>query len=544
MANLSLLSQAIVGEPLFLYLAVSNTAVSAALTREDGSVQRPVYYTSRDATKEMKKRKCSKSQNLEHFRFFIFFVASHHSSHIRVLSDSQLVVGQIIGEFDAKEDTMRDYRDLALPLVRLFNTFHIKHIPWAENSKADEMAQLASADQSSLNSDHPMDLHAIVLFLSACSHLVGHNGIEGDWRSLTKEEDLELEEQLKHLNKPAVKTIQMKPTSLPNRSRDQVSSKDSKPLHIGLKDGDCPVGTVPIRRTTKEDLIREKLASKIMTPADDTGGADYAIVETIVGPNKYSGASAVLSVHQPDVVGKQYSAGRMMIQNGPDSLQVGWRVDPSLFGDARQAHCFNTNCPGFVIVNTDIPLGSVIGKVSIRGGIPVEVEIYILQDLANGNWWLGVANTNVGFWPKRILDGGLANLASHAEWGGEVFSPPGTPKPAMGGGHFLIESTSYDAYFRSIALKSPSGGDINPQTYEFTSNRKLYDVKDEGNRGAYFGHVVLYGGPAGMYGTDENKEGSFTPMEYLSWLACMQDKIPAHDIGCFCCFGSRQGLIL
>ena len=43
----SLLSQAIPGEPLFLYLAVSNTAVSAALIREDGSVQRPVYYISR-----------------------------------------------------------------------------------------------------------------------------------------------------------------------------------------------------------------------------------------------------------------------------------------------------------------------------------------------------------------------------------------------------------------------------------------------------------------------------------------------------------------
>ncbi|CAL5415716.1 unnamed protein product [Camellia sinensis] len=361
-----------------------------------------------------------------------------------------------------------------------------------------------------------MDLHAIVLFLCVCSHLVGHNGIEGDWRSLTKQEDLELEEQLKHLNKPAVKTIQMKPVSLPNRSRDQVSSKDSRPLHIGLKGGGCPVGTVPIRRTTKEDLIREKLASKIMTPADDTGGADnldshsgkghrentkvtfmfgtfftqYAIVETIDGPNKYSGASAVLSVHQPDVVGKQYSAGRMMIENGPDSLQFGWR--------AGQSHCFNTNCPGFVIVDTEIALGLAFGEFSIRGETPVVMEIYILQDLANGNWWLGAANTNIRFWPKRILGGGLANLASHAEWGGEVFSPPGTPKPAMGGGYFLIEDTRYDAYFRNIALKSPSGEDIiNPQTYEFTNSRKLYDVKDEGYRGAHFGHVILYGGPEG-----------------------------------------------
>ncbi|XP_028099913.1 uncharacterized protein LOC114299388 [Camellia sinensis] len=207
----------------------------------------------------------------------------------------------------------------------------------------------------------------------------------------------------------------MKPTSLPKRSRDQVSSNVRKPLHIGLKDRGCPVGTVPIRRTTKEDLITEKLASKIMTPADDTSGADYAIVETIDGPNKYSGASTVLSVHQPDVVGKQYSAGRMMIQNGPDSLQVGWRVDPSLFGDARPRLFINTN--------EKIPLGEVIGKVSIRGGTSIAMEIYILQ--------------------------------------------------------------------------SPSGGDINPQTYEFTNSRKLYEVKDEGYQGAHFGHLVLYGGPGG-----------------------------------------------
>ncbi|CAL5373685.1 unnamed protein product [Camellia sinensis] len=351
-----------------------------------------------------------------------------------------------------------------------------------------------------MRSSHGRTCYCIISCV--CSHLVGHNGIEGDWRSLTKEEDLELEERI-YSQQASSKTIQMKPTSLPKRSRDQVSSNVSKPLHIGLKGGGCPTGTVPIRRTTKDDLITEKLASKIMTPADDTGGADYAIVETIDGPNKYSGASAVISVHQPNVVGKQYSAGRMMIENGPDSLQV----DPSLFGDARtrlfiytnagQSHCFNTNCPGFVIVDTEIPLGQVIGKVSIRGGTSVAMEIYILQDLANGNWWLGVANTNLGFWPKRILGGGLANLASHAEWGGEVFSPPGTPKPAMGGGHFLIEDTRYDAHCRNIALKSPSGGDINPQTYEFTNSRKLYEVKDEGYQGALFGHLVLYAGPGG-----------------------------------------------
>ncbi|XP_028091525.1 uncharacterized protein LOC114291845 [Camellia sinensis] len=72
-------------------------------------------------------------------------------SHIWVFSDSLLIVEQITREFDAKKDTMRAYRDITLPLVLLFNTFNIKHISRAKNSKADEMAQLASADQSDLS---------------------------------------------------------------------------------------------------------------------------------------------------------------------------------------------------------------------------------------------------------------------------------------------------------------------------------------------------------------------------------------------------------
>ena len=42
-----LLSPSILGEELYLYLAVSPHAVSSALVREEGKVQKPVYYTSR-----------------------------------------------------------------------------------------------------------------------------------------------------------------------------------------------------------------------------------------------------------------------------------------------------------------------------------------------------------------------------------------------------------------------------------------------------------------------------------------------------------------
>jgi hypothetical protein len=42
-----LLSQTIPEEPLYLYLAISPTAVSAALIREEANVQKPVYFINR-----------------------------------------------------------------------------------------------------------------------------------------------------------------------------------------------------------------------------------------------------------------------------------------------------------------------------------------------------------------------------------------------------------------------------------------------------------------------------------------------------------------
>ena len=41
-----LLSPSVMGKKLYLYLVVSNTAVSSAQIREEGNAQKPVYYTS------------------------------------------------------------------------------------------------------------------------------------------------------------------------------------------------------------------------------------------------------------------------------------------------------------------------------------------------------------------------------------------------------------------------------------------------------------------------------------------------------------------
>ena len=41
-----LLSPSVMGEKLFLYLAISNTIVSSTLIKEEGNVHKPVYYTN------------------------------------------------------------------------------------------------------------------------------------------------------------------------------------------------------------------------------------------------------------------------------------------------------------------------------------------------------------------------------------------------------------------------------------------------------------------------------------------------------------------
>ena len=47
LATASLLSLSVMGKELFLYLAVTLHAISLALIKEEGKIQKPMYYTSK-----------------------------------------------------------------------------------------------------------------------------------------------------------------------------------------------------------------------------------------------------------------------------------------------------------------------------------------------------------------------------------------------------------------------------------------------------------------------------------------------------------------
>ena len=59
-------------------------------------------------------------------------------------SDSQLIVNQILGEFQARGERLTTYLKKTKLLLNQLNHYLIKHIPREENQEADELAKQAS----------------------------------------------------------------------------------------------------------------------------------------------------------------------------------------------------------------------------------------------------------------------------------------------------------------------------------------------------------------------------------------------------------------
>nr|XP_027063058.1 uncharacterized protein LOC113689487 [Coffea arabica] len=72
-------------------------------------------------------------------------------AHILVYSDSQLVVCQVLGEYEAREEVMHRYLSKVLQLVAHFESFKIQRIPRSQNRRADALSRLASTSFSDLN---------------------------------------------------------------------------------------------------------------------------------------------------------------------------------------------------------------------------------------------------------------------------------------------------------------------------------------------------------------------------------------------------------
>ncbi|KAM3343901.1 hypothetical protein P3S68_025991 [Capsicum galapagoense] len=386
--------------------------------------------------------------------------------------------------------------------------------------------------------------------------LLSYNEVQGE-KKLSKLEDAKLEKKLKLLNKPAVKIVKtkygdiyncvdfykqhafdhpllkhhnfhpkMKPTVPSRIKRNPYASAMSRLPTIWSKDRGCPSGTVPVKRITKDDLIRQRdmplpepinFKDQVGNNNSEPIGRSYttsygykrAILQTLEDPNaKFSGAGMAPNLFNPHVEGKQHSGCRIRILRGSDSMQVGWRVDPTLYGDNKtrlfihfqtgNTHCFNTLCPGFVHVNTDFTLDMPFDTLSQPGGPSWEVPMYLYRDHGTGNWWLliGPDFASIGFWPHKIFTL-LKSYASTVQWGGVVYSPPGVPGPPMGASLFPSGDATKDAYCRSMTVSNEEGDSVGiVEAIRRTDNYFDYEILfkriEVGSDSFTYG---LYGGP-------------------------------------------------
>ncbi|OMO55851.1 hypothetical protein CCACVL1_26967 [Corchorus capsularis] len=174
--------------------------------------------------------------------------------------------------------------------------------------------------------------------------------------------------------------IQMRPSYLKRNSTEDSISTESNSLPsnlakmFGLGKG-CPKGTVPIRRkVVKEGITRSINAYAGIVIHPDEG-------------KRFKGAAAGLNVYQPSpVVSGQFSGALIEVFAGYVSnvayIHTGWMVNPSFYGDAQTrffiewqeetdgeiSGCFDMECPGFVQVDTNLPVGAAFSKVSKING--------------------------------------------------------------------------------------------------------------------------------------------------------------------------------
>ncbi|KAF8400399.1 hypothetical protein HHK36_013697 [Tetracentron sinense] len=369
-------------------------------------------------------------------------------------------------------------------------------------------------------------LLVFAIFLSWSSH-----GVEGE--PSISEEDAELERELKIINKPAIKVIktdygdiydcvdinkqpafdhpllknhkiQMRPTSIPKGLFDKASSSSSveeppnvKPSQIGLKNR-CPPGSVPIRRTRKEDLIRvKKNPSQYQPLTDSAPGHHY--VNNYVNTVPYHGGGAWIGVYNPAVSNGQFSNAVMSIDNGygdnRNSIQVGWTVD-----GFQKTGCFDTRCAGFVQVSTEIALGLPFRNISIVDGPQYNTKVVIYQDLSTGNWWLSFRedNVHIGYWPQSLFTS-LATSASYVKWGAEVYSQSGEVSPPMGSGQLPTEGANKACFFRGLQVIYDTN--LADPREDLLTRRKIdnpdcYNA-DEVKKFKVLDYYFFFGGPGG-----------------------------------------------
>ncbi|KAL9233406.1 hypothetical protein vseg_008414 [Gypsophila vaccaria] len=293
----------------------------------------------------------------------------------------------------------------------------------------------------------------------------------------------------------------------------------------------CPMNTVPIRRSTVNDVLRAKtlydygrkpprsmpLNRRVDAPDVVTGnGHEHAIAYTGLSQEIY-GARATINVWDPSIEEiNEFSLSQIWVLSGNfdgsdlNSIEAGWQVSPELYGDSRPrlftywtsdsyqaTGCYNLLCSGFVQMNTRIAIGAAISPVSSFESNQFDITILIWKDPKIGNWWMSFGEgTLVGYWPAELFTH-LADHATMVEWGGEVVNTRANglhTSTQMGSGLFPENGFAKASYFRNLEIVDSDNSLSTAQDIQILAeNTNCYDIKSSFD--SDWGQHFYYGGP-------------------------------------------------
>ncbi|XP_065004308.1 protein neprosin isoform X1 [Musa acuminata AAA Group] len=290
--------------------------------------------------------------------------------------------------------------------------------------------------------------------------------------------------------------------------------------------GTCPEGTVPIRRTKEEDILRASSVRRFgRKPAARTrrvsegSGHEAVWLQHAVGyavGYQYYGAKASLSVWAPRVASSsEFSLSQIWVISGSfssdlNTIEAGWQVSPQLYGDSsprfftywttdayQATGCYNLLCSGFIQTSNKIAIGAAISPTSTYNGRQFDISLLIWKDPSHGHWWLEFGSgVLVGYWPSSLFSH-LGGHATMVQYGGEIFNtrPSGFHTATqMGSGHHAGEGFGRAAYFRNLQVVDWDNSLIPVTNLRVLADHpNCYDVQARINRawGSYF----YFGGP-------------------------------------------------
>ncbi|CAF1811000.1 unnamed protein product [Brassica napus] len=244
------------------------------------------------------------------------------------------------------------------------------------------------------------------------------------------------------------------------------------------------------------------------------GASRFAFMDASSFETIYRGAQADISIHNLTLQNNQYSKSQIWLENGPiaelNSIQVGWAVHPRVYGDSatrltiywtgdgyKKTGCYNTECPGFIIITRKPSIGSIFKQSSVYGDKPVTFTPQVVQGFF-GNWALTVDDEIIGYWPGELFTH-LNKGASRVRFGGNTFMSPDGISPPMGNGHVPIYDYERSSSFLHVKLTNDKYQSIEAETQMGVADSKCFTLisRDYTNE---TGKSFSFGGPGGRCG--------------------------------------------